>query len=110
MGPCESDIRGLFACDCVNEALQLVDNKAHSRFGICTRSDTLYQVITLLSDPGVRRVVVLEAGSQRVLGLITLRDVFSLIFRDYHLQQMVQLFQATINYQKKKNLTRPDPK
>ncbi|MFS7941407.1 putative CBS domain-containing protein [Helianthus anomalus] len=63
-------------------ALQLVDNKAHSRFGIYTRSHSLYQVITLLSDLGVRRVVVVEAGSQRLLGLITLRDVFSLIFRD----------------------------
>ncbi|KAM0055032.1 hypothetical protein Hdeb2414_s0006g00201421 [Helianthus debilis subsp. tardiflorus] len=63
-------------------ALQPADNKAHSRFGICTRSNSLYQVITLLSDPGVRRVVAVEAGSQRMLGLITLRDVFSLIFRD----------------------------
>ncbi|XP_035839615.1 uncharacterized protein LOC110909485 isoform X2 [Helianthus annuus] len=87
--------RFMFSTIFVKKALplQLVDNKAHSRFGICTQSDTLYQVITLLSDPGVRRVVVVEAGSQRVLGLITLRDVFSLIFRDYHLQQMVQLFQ-----------------
>lgn len=67
----------------ISQALQLVDKKAHSRFGICTRSDTLYQVLTLLSDPGVRRVVVVEAGTQRVLGLITLRDVFSLIFRDF---------------------------
>ncbi|KAI3686330.1 hypothetical protein L1987_80004 [Smallanthus sonchifolius] len=67
----------------IAQALQLVDKKAHSRFGICTRSDSLYQVITLLSDPGVRRVVVVEAGSQRVLGLITLRDVFSLIFGDF---------------------------
>lgn len=33
---------------------------------------------------GVRRVVVVEAGTQRVLGLITLRDIFSLIFRDFH--------------------------
>ncbi|KAL7600178.1 hypothetical protein Lser_V15G21237 [Lactuca serriola] len=33
-------------------ALQLVDKKGHPRFGICTRSDTLYHVITLLSNPG----------------------------------------------------------
>ncbi|KAK9065172.1 hypothetical protein SSX86_016555 [Deinandra increscens subsp. villosa] len=66
----------------IAQALQLVDKKARSRFGICTRSDSLYHVITLLSNPEVRRVVVVEAGSQRVLGLITLRDVFSLIFRD----------------------------
>ncbi|CAI9283699.1 unnamed protein product [Lactuca saligna] len=68
----------------ISQALQLVDKKGHPRFGICTRSDTLYQVITLLSNPGVRRVVVVEAATQRVLGLITLRDVFTLIFRDFH--------------------------
>ncbi|KAI3673656.1 hypothetical protein L6452_39780 [Arctium lappa] len=66
----------------ISQALQLVDKRAHSRFGICTRSDSLYQVVTLLSDPGVRRVVVVEVGTQRVLGLITSRDVFNLIFRD----------------------------
>ncbi|KAJ0902793.1 putative AMP-activated kinase, glycogen-binding protein [Helianthus annuus] len=65
----------------VAQALQLVDMKAHSRFETCTRYDTLQRVITLLSDP-VRRVVVVEGGTQRMLGLITLRDVFSLIFID----------------------------
>ncbi|KAD5507742.1 hypothetical protein R6Q59_031477 [Mikania micrantha] len=68
----------------IAQALQLVDKKARSRFETCTRSDTLHQVITLLSDPGVRRVVVVEGGTHRVLGLITLRDVFSLIFGDSH--------------------------
>ncbi|XP_076930871.1 sucrose nonfermenting 4-like protein [Bidens hawaiensis] len=66
----------------IAQALQLVDN-THSRFETCTRSDTLYRVINLLSNPGVRRVVVVEGGTQRVLGLITLRDVFSLMFRAF---------------------------
>lgn len=30
----------------------------------------------------VRRLVIVEDGTFRVLGLITLRDVFSLIFKD----------------------------
>ncbi|KAJ0579672.1 putative AMP-activated kinase, glycogen-binding protein [Helianthus annuus] len=67
----------------ISQALQLVDTNTHGRYAICTRSDTLYRVIGLLSDPGIRRVVVVEAGSRYVLGLITLRDVFSLIFRDF---------------------------
>ncbi|KAI7727462.1 hypothetical protein M8C21_010805 [Ambrosia artemisiifolia] len=67
----------------ISQALQLVDTNTHDRFGICTRSDTLYRVIGLLSDPGIRRVVVVEAATRYVLGLITLRDVFNLIFRDF---------------------------
>ncbi|XP_076927637.1 sucrose nonfermenting 4-like protein [Bidens hawaiensis] len=67
----------------VSQALQLVDTNTRSRYGICTRSDSLYTVIGLLSDPGIRRVVVVEAGTRYVLGLITLRDIFSLIFRDF---------------------------
>lgn len=67
----------------ISQALQLVDTNARARYGICTRSDSLYSVISLLSDPGMRRVVVVEAGTRYVLGLITLRDVFNLIFRDF---------------------------
>lgn len=67
----------------ISQALQLVDTEAHGRYGICTRSDSLFRVIGLLSDLGLRRVVVVEAGTRYVLGLITLRDIFNLIFRDF---------------------------
>ncbi|KAI3773531.1 hypothetical protein L1987_48061 [Smallanthus sonchifolius] len=67
----------------ISQALQLVDTNAPGRYGICTRSDSLYRVIGLLSDPGIRRVVVIETGTRYVLGLITLRDVFNLIFRKF---------------------------
>ncbi|XP_076922592.1 sucrose nonfermenting 4-like protein isoform X2 [Bidens hawaiensis] len=67
----------------ISQALQLVDTNTRSWYGICTRLDSLYTVIGLLSDPGIRRVVVVEAGTRYVLGLITLRDVCSLIFRDF---------------------------
>lgn len=67
----------------ISQALQLVDTNIRARYGICTRADSLYRVISLLSDPGVRRVVVVEAGTRYVLGLITLRDIFKLIFRDF---------------------------
>ncbi|XP_071733400.1 sucrose nonfermenting 4-like protein isoform X2 [Rutidosis leptorrhynchoides] len=67
----------------ISQALQLVDTNARARFGICTRSDSLFTVISLLSDPGMRRVVVVEAGTRYVLGIITLRDIFNLIFRDF---------------------------
>ncbi|KVH98109.1 Cystathionine beta-synthase, core [Cynara cardunculus var. scolymus] len=64
-------------------ALQLVDTDANGRYGICTRSDSLFRVISLFSDQGLRRVLVVEAGTRYVLGLITLRDIFNLIFRDF---------------------------
>ncbi|KAI3737474.1 hypothetical protein L2E82_27478 [Cichorium intybus] len=67
----------------ISQALQLVDKNTRARYGICTRSDSLFKVINLLSDPGMRRVVVVEASTRYVLGLITLRDVFNLIFRDF---------------------------
>ncbi|KAL8252196.1 hypothetical protein R6Q59_035889 [Mikania micrantha] len=67
----------------ISQALQLVDTNTRSRYGICTRSDSLFRVIGLLSDPGIRRVVVVEEGTRYVLGLITLRDVFNLIYRNF---------------------------
>ncbi|XP_071690263.1 sucrose nonfermenting 4-like protein [Rutidosis leptorrhynchoides] len=67
----------------VSQALQLVDMNAGPRYGVCTRSDSLFTVIILLSDPGTRRVVVVEAGTRYVLAIITLRDIFNLIFRDF---------------------------
>nr|XP_043636273.1 sucrose nonfermenting 4-like protein [Erigeron canadensis] len=67
----------------ISQALQLVDTNARARYGICTRSDSLYRVISLLSNPGMRRIVVVDAGTHFVLGLITLRDILNLIFRKF---------------------------
>lgn len=46
---------------------------------ICLRSDPLYKVMERLSKPGVRRLIVVEAGSKRVEGIITLSDIFKLL-------------------------------
>ncbi|XP_073053693.1 sucrose nonfermenting 4-like protein isoform X3 [Primulina eburnea] len=43
---------------------------------MCLRSDPLYKVMERLSKPEVRRVVIVEAGSKRVEGIISLSDVF----------------------------------
>ncbi|XP_058738563.1 sucrose nonfermenting 4-like protein [Vicia villosa] len=50
-------------------------NNGH-RCHMCLRSDSLHKVMERLSDPGVRRLVIVEAGSKRVEGIISLRDVF----------------------------------
>ncbi|XP_028770861.1 sucrose nonfermenting 4-like protein [Neltuma alba] len=46
------------------------------RCHMCLRSDSLYKVMERLANPGVRRLVVVEPGSKRVEGIISLRDVF----------------------------------
>ncbi|KAK6146165.1 hypothetical protein DH2020_020034 [Rehmannia glutinosa] len=43
---------------------------------MCLRSDPLHKVLERLSQPGVRRLVVVEAGSKHVEGIISLGDVF----------------------------------
>ncbi|XP_059643248.1 sucrose nonfermenting 4-like protein isoform X2 [Cornus florida] len=63
----------------MSQALELIDEANHHRYGTCTHSDPLYRIMELLSDPAVRRVIVTNAGSQRVEGIITLRDVFNFI-------------------------------
>ncbi|KAA8540594.1 hypothetical protein F0562_024487 [Nyssa sinensis] len=63
----------------MSQVLELLDGAAHDRYQTCTRSDSLYRVMEILSDPVVRRVIVTEAGSGRVEGIITLRDVFNFI-------------------------------
>jgi len=71
----------------IQQALQLGQD-AVSPFGgfngkrcqMCLRSDSLMKVMERLSIPGVRRVIIVEAGSKRVEGIISLSDVFKFIF------------------------------
>ncbi|GLT94919.1 hypothetical protein SLE2022_126300 [Rubroshorea leprosula] len=46
------------------------------RCQMCLRSDPLQNVMERLANPGVRRLVIVEAGSKRVQGIISLSDVF----------------------------------
>ncbi|XP_021898792.1 sucrose nonfermenting 4-like protein [Carica papaya] len=67
----------------IHQALQLGQD-ANSPYGffngqrcqMCLRSDPLHKVMERLSNPAVRRLVVVEAGSKRVEGIISLSDVF----------------------------------
>ncbi|WOL03323.1 sucrose nonfermenting 4-like protein isoform X2 [Canna indica] len=67
----------------IHQALQLGQD-AHSTYGgfngqrcqMCLRSDPLLKVMERLATPGVRRVIIVEAGSKRVEGIISLSDVF----------------------------------
>lgn len=45
----------------------------------CVRSASLHEIMERLSDPGVRRLVVVDARSRRVEGIISLRDVFKFL-------------------------------
>ncbi|XP_020114101.1 sucrose nonfermenting 4-like protein [Ananas comosus] len=67
----------------IHQALQLAQdaNSPHrffygQRCQMCLRSDTLLKVMERLASPGVRRVIIVEAGSKRVEGIISLSDVF----------------------------------
>jgi len=51
------------------------------RCHMCLRSDTLQMVMEQLAVPGVRRLICVEAGSNRVEGIISLRDIFNFLFR-----------------------------
>ncbi|XP_071730436.1 sucrose nonfermenting 4-like protein [Rutidosis leptorrhynchoides] len=66
----------------IHQALQL-GHESYSSYGttgqrchMCLRSDSLHKVMERLAKPGVRRVVIVEAGSKRVEGIISLGDVF----------------------------------
>ncbi|KAL8527600.1 hypothetical protein ACS0TY_005454 [Phlomoides rotata] len=63
----------------VSQALEFTSERGESRYKTCTRFDSLYHVMELLSEPEVRRVIVVEASTRRVEGIITLRDVFCLV-------------------------------
>ncbi|GAV63148.1 CBS domain-containing protein [Cephalotus follicularis] len=66
----------------IHQALQLGQD-ANSPYGffngqrcqMCLRSDPLHKVMERLANPGVRRLVIVEAGSKRVEGIISLTDV-----------------------------------
>lgn len=67
----------------IHQALQLGQDASSphiflngQRCQMCLRSDPLLKVMERLAIPGVRRVVVVEAGSKRVEGIISLSDVF----------------------------------
>ncbi|KAG9132788.1 hypothetical protein Leryth_014061 [Lithospermum erythrorhizon] len=66
----------------IHQALQLGEEPSSSyglgnqRCHMCLRSDPLYKVMERLSKPGVRRLVIVEAGSKRVEGIVSLSDVF----------------------------------
>uniref|UniRef100_A0A0E0GWX7 CBS domain-containing protein n=1 Tax=Oryza nivara TaxID=4536 RepID=A0A0E0GWX7_ORYNI len=70
----------------IHQALQLGQD-ANSPFGffngqrcqMCLRSDTLLKVMERLANPGVRRVFIVEAGSKRVEGIISLSDIFKFL-------------------------------
>ncbi|XP_077240733.1 sucrose nonfermenting 4-like protein [Tasmannia lanceolata] len=70
----------------IHQALQLGQD-ANSPYGIfngqrcqmCLRSDPLQKVMERLANPGVRRLIIVEAGSKRVEGIISLSDVFSFL-------------------------------
>ncbi|PIA61554.1 hypothetical protein AQUCO_00300820v1 [Aquilegia coerulea] len=67
----------------IHQALQLGQD-ASSPYGffngqrcqMCLRSDPLHKVMERLANPGVRRVIIVEAGSKRVEGIVSLSDVF----------------------------------
>ncbi|KAK1363924.1 sucrose nonfermenting 4-like protein [Heracleum sosnowskyi] len=63
----------------IAEALALVDGGAHNRYQICEPSDSLHKVMELLSDPVVRRIIVINSDNKHVEGIITLRDVFTFL-------------------------------
>ncbi|XP_047319386.1 sucrose nonfermenting 4-like protein isoform X2 [Impatiens glandulifera] len=68
----------------VNQALQLSQDSSSPSFSsqrchMCLRSDPLHHVMERLAKPGVRRLIVVEAGSKHVEGIITLSDVFRFI-------------------------------
>ncbi|CAJ1976132.1 unnamed protein product [Sphenostylis stenocarpa] len=46
------------------------------RCHMCLRSDSLHKVMERLAHPGVRRLVVVEAGTGRVEGIISIGDIF----------------------------------
>ncbi|KAL6971310.1 AMP-activated serine/threonine-protein kinase regulatory subunit [Sarracenia purpurea var. burkii] len=67
----------------IHQALQLGQEPPHSLYGLssqrchmCLQSDPLHKVMERLAKPGVRRLIVVEAGSKRVEGIITLTDIF----------------------------------
>uniref|UniRef100_A0A6N2M8C5 CBS domain-containing protein n=1 Tax=Salix viminalis TaxID=40686 RepID=A0A6N2M8C5_SALVM len=70
----------------IHQALQLGQD-ANSSYGffngqrcqMCLQTDSLHKVMERLANPGVRRLFIVEAGSKRVEGVISLSDVFKFL-------------------------------
>ncbi|KAJ6762734.1 CBS DOMAIN IMMUNOGLOBULIN E-SET-RELATED [Salix purpurea] len=70
----------------IHQALQLGQD-ANSSYGffngqrcqMCLQTDSLHKVMERLANPGVRRIFIVEAGSKRVEGVISLSDVFKFL-------------------------------
>ncbi|CAM8927976.1 unnamed protein product [Rhodiola kirilowii] len=63
----------------ISEALQLTEEvrqRKGPRCHTCLKSDSLHKVMEQLTNPGVRRLVVVEEGNNKVLGIISLSDIF----------------------------------
>ncbi|OAY55968.1 sucrose nonfermenting 4-like protein isoform X1 [Manihot esculenta] len=69
----------------IHQALQLGQDsytpyeRLNQRCQMCLRSDTLNKVMERLANPGVRRLIIVEAGSKRVEGIVTLSDIFKFL-------------------------------
>lgn len=69
----------------IHQALQLGQDSYHpcepksQRCQMCLRSDSLHKVMERLANPGVRRLVIVEAGSKRVEGIVSLSDIFKFL-------------------------------
>ncbi|KAK6913792.1 CBS domain, partial [Dillenia turbinata] len=69
----------------IHQALQLRQDAYSSfefssqRCHMCLRADPLHKVMERLSIPGVRQLVIVEAGSKRVEGIISLSDIFKFL-------------------------------
>ncbi|KAM5569022.1 sucrose nonfermenting 4-like protein [Rosa sericea] len=69
----------------IQQALQLGQDsyspfeQRSQRCQMCLRSDSLHKVMERLANPGVRRLVIVEAGSKRVEGIVSLSDVFKFL-------------------------------
>ncbi|CAI0626826.1 unnamed protein product, partial [Linum tenue] len=66
----------------IHQALQLGQDSFYpyelrsQRCQMCLRSDSLFKVMERFANPGVRQVIIVEAGSKRVEGIVTLSDIF----------------------------------
>ncbi|KAL1539097.1 AMP-activated serine/threonine-protein kinase regulatory subunit [Salvia divinorum] len=66
----------------IHQALQYRDDpfsaygSSIQRCFMCLRTDPLHKVLERLSQPGVRRLIVVEAGSKHVEGIVSLSDAF----------------------------------
>ncbi|CAL5378820.1 unnamed protein product [Camellia sinensis] len=75
----------------IHQALQLGQDASPygffngQRCQMCLRSDPLHKVMERLANPGVRRLVIVEAGSKRVEGIVSLSDVFRFLLEMTHL-------------------------